>query len=675
MKNTFLKQQLKTLVNPEFISFFSKNFLSNENYKEQYESLKLNLNYLTSSIENLENDLLNLTNELNKNEKNIILKNVEINLLELLKNYKLESKKDFILNIINSALVTIFEDNIKIDIKQEVTKAGKIKYNIIFLQNEIEIGKNNELLETNGGGVLSIISFLFKILIGYLYSKNKFFIFDESFAQVSPQYREKLSLFLRNLSEQFRFTIVLVSQTEDLNTYAHVLYKVNYKYEKDIKTLFIQDRIERDVENINEYYFVKIKNFQSIKEIEFDYKGFTVISGPNNSGKSASLRAIKSIIFNDFKEKFQRINTKVTEIVFGKRTTNKILRSLKLIYKSKKVIYEINGEQYLGKNLAADVVKQEVEKIGFRYIDIKKLYKNIKGDLREQTEKIAYSSQHDSLFLIGNKSTDIEKVFNFLFNTEYITQAIIDIKEIISELNTENKYLNKNIEELNHKLKIEKEKLILFELYFQVLTFKLLKQNLIYQNEYHNQKSSIIKKIEKLDTCTSQYKNLYDKYKELTSNNYKSLLITQNELKNNYSKIKDTLNKLNVINKENLESKLNLIKQFSLLESLLQNNDKQVELSLIKYKLKIIENQNDLKNLYTKYKLNSIYDIINLFTNLQSLKDKINLITKYKTDLLEINNELKDFDNQVNKKLEEQGYFKCECCQGFGFHKKGENND
>lgn len=43
---------------------------------------------------------------------------------------------------------------------------------------------------------------------------------------------------------------------------------------------------------------VRIRNFQSIKDATIEISGFTVITGPNNSGKTAALRAIRGLFTN-----------------------------------------------------------------------------------------------------------------------------------------------------------------------------------------------------------------------------------------------------------------------------------------------------------------------------------------------------------------------------------------
>ena len=43
---------------------------------------------------------------------------------------------------------------------------------------------------------------------------------------------------------------------------------------------------------------IQVKNFQSIKKAEVEVKGLTVITGPNNIGKSALARAISGVFSN-----------------------------------------------------------------------------------------------------------------------------------------------------------------------------------------------------------------------------------------------------------------------------------------------------------------------------------------------------------------------------------------
>lgn len=420
-----------------------------------------------SNLTNAEIDLENWEDKAKKLEKDIQDWNDAKRLLELLKNHKLEKRKDFILNVVNSALVDIFQENYRLDIlprsQRGKSAAGVQKYDIIFYQNDIEIAKNEDLLQSNGGGVLSIASLFFKILIGFLYSGNKFYIFDESLSQVSPKYRARLSTFLRDFCDRYNFTLVVVSQTEELEIDAHLVYEVDSSLDKN--KIPVLEVVHREGEIPEDgFFYSSITNFQSIKHQDFIYKGFTVIRGPNNSGKSATLRSIEAILFNNFQvDTYPRLNpggkALTTEVVFGYVPTEqevdegKEQKEVGLVYKGKKVMFVINGKEYFGKSLASDKLKEAVEEIGFKYIDVKSMYKNFKGALKDQTERIAYTNQYDGLFLIGSKATDSEKIFSFLFNTENIALAIAHAKDYMLEMNKEFKDVDLRVIETKEKIR------------------------------------------------------------------------------------------------------------------------------------------------------------------------------------------------------------------------------
>ena len=459
-----------------------------------------------------------LLENIKKTEKDLVDWDGAKTLLELLKNYKLEKRKDFILKVINQALADVFQENYKLDILPKdmsgKSAASTQKYDIIFYHNNIEIAKNDELLSSNGGGVLSIASLFFKLLIGYLYSKNKFYIFDESLSQVSPQYRERLSLFLQEFCTMYGFTLVVVSQTEELERHADIVYEVNSEVSSSLVPVLKIDDVhyadgERPTEN---YFYSRIKNFQSIVNLEFIFKGFTIIRGPNNSGKSASLRAIDSILFNNFKKDlYPRKNPGgkklTTELFFGYQgELDTDPKEIGLTYKRDKVMFTIEGEEYFGKSLAADKLKEAVEDIGFKYIDVKASFKSFKGPLKEQTERIAFTSQHDGLFLIGAKTSDSEKIFSFLFNTENIALSIQEAKESLQEFNKLHKEMQLSLLQVEADLrKVALEVDYFIKLYYS----KLIQEfNSIIANKYTLSMAS--EYTEELINKVSQFTGLAD---------------------------------------------------------------------------------------------------------------------------------------------------------------------
>ena len=422
----------------------------------ELQSEVLDINMIKFQLDSAIATKQTLANDLERNKDTLIdlehevkvLEDVKI-LLESLKNYKMDSKKEFILNTINSALQDVFEQNVRIDIEMSSSnKSGAstitTRYDIVLYQNDIEISRNEKLLENNGGGILSFISILFKILVGYIYSNSKFYLFDESISQVSGSYRPRLARFLRKFCEEFGFTIILISHTDDIDEHAHTGYRLQGKFDKNgIPELSIGDTFGEYPDH--NYNYVKIKNFQSIVDAEFRYKGFCVIRGDNNIGKSASFRAINALLFNTFDTndfpRLQRPRGSNVEIEFGYfKTENDIAENetnkIKLVYKaSQKVVYEFDGEEYAGKALAFEKIKDKVETLGFKYVNLKETYKNFKGNLKDQTERLALTTQHDGFYLVGNKSNETEKVFNFLFDSTAVSAAIMNAENDARDLN------------------------------------------------------------------------------------------------------------------------------------------------------------------------------------------------------------------------------------------------
>lgn len=403
-------------------------------------------------------------------------------LLIQLKNSKMFDKKDFILTTINTALSDVFTDQeVKIDLvasnaNQEASKLN-IKYDIVLYQKGLEIARNEKLLLSNGGGVISFISILFKILVGYIYSRNKLFIFDESLAQVSEIYRPRLAQFIQKFCSVHGFDIIIITQTSDIAEYADLVYYLDGEFDDGIPTLKI-DAIDGEYPEEN-YVYSKIENFQSIKKLEFRYKGFTAIIGKNNIGKSASFRAINSILFNNFDMKLYPRMTSAekpdkllnSRIEFGRFFTKDDPRNetskIALYKKGQSIIWEFNGAEFVGKNLAFEKVKEKVEEIGFKYLRLKDQYKNFKGNLKDQTERLAITTQHDGLYLIGNKTADTAKVFDFLFDSREVTLALIDLNNDIHTKENEINQLTLDIVNNNNSIKLKYVEIKKWEILFK----------------------------------------------------------------------------------------------------------------------------------------------------------------------------------------------------------------
>jgi len=135
-------------------------------------------------------------------------------------NKKVSKIKGKIETLVNSGLSAIFEDSLKLVIESSV------KYSKTTFKLQIE---NNGVLgmeETHGGGVLSVVAFILRIVITLLTDKRKFLVFDESLSMVSIGYQDRLSQFIRKLCDDLGFTVLLISHQPALSEYASIKYEV-----------------------------------------------------------------------------------------------------------------------------------------------------------------------------------------------------------------------------------------------------------------------------------------------------------------------------------------------------------------------------------------------------------------------------------------------------------------
>ena len=533
--------------------------------QDQINKYQSSIDFNNSQIDGLKGEILHL-GEVKK-------------LLIRLKNNKMIEKKDFILNTINTALSDVFVDKrVRLDIEASNTtsSAGKIniKYDIVYYENDIEMGRNETLLISIGGGVMSFISILFKILVGYLYSKNKLYIFDESLAEVSELYRPRMAQFLQKFCEVQGFTIILITQTSDIAEYADLAYMLDGDYnDEDVPTL----RIEKTMGNIpkENYYYSNIENFQSIKKLSFKYAGFTAIIGKNSIGKSASFRAINSIIYNNYdQKKFPRLvgkskpgkvlNSKITFGYFSTENDPKNEETqITLERKNSSLMFTFDGMEFVGKNLSFEKVKEKIESIGFRYLNLKEQYKNFKGNLKDQTERLAITTQQDGYYLIGDKSTDTAKIFDFLFDSREVTIAIQAVNEDVLDL--ENTLNNMTLENHTNNRYLEHDKksleglmieygITLIESLTEIEADHVL---VIKQKEILEKKDSTLNKmIEILKILDhAQYINNYKKSLDTT-------LAKLNPLVMSYDTLIEILSNIDIINNiNNLNSKISQDKQ------------------------------------------------------------------------------------------------------------------
>ena len=608
---------------------------------------------INEKIEYIQNENLHL----NIKYSNI---NKAVGLLKSAKLYKINTRSQMLIDLINLALKDIFFDkDVKIDIKSNETNSGitgyNVTYDIVFYSNGNELGKNQDVYDSTGGGLITIISFILKILMGYINDTGKFFIFDEAFSQLSSKYLDNLSYFIRELCEKYNFTILFIAH-EDISKHAHISYRLKGSVKDGIDTLLldsydlnicIEDKVITTPSELVDYYLLKAEKFQSISKIELPIKGFTCIRGDSGIGKTSVARAINSIINNDFKDKYKRINTRGSTIIqFGFVNSEKEYNKITLEYKGSTVHYILNsGEELKGKALAKDRISEALEEMGFKRIDLS-VYKSWNSELANQTARVNVTTQHDKLYF-SNERNSTEKLLTLLFNSENfnegiregseysqnVRQAIVKNEELIVELyyqkllETRNRFLDiiERIQIVNRR-KVELEKSIASEIEIRNKKLRVDKGF-----EAIRKLSAIINKS---NTNMKAYKDL-----KLISSSFESIN-----------------NKLYLIN--NIKNKLvESNKKYEYSNILIETFRIQSELS---QKSKIIQNKiivySEVEKLSTLSRVFNFIQICNTNSNiLISERSRIKIIDERMKYIVEGLNSIKDLAMKINtlKKIKE----------------------
>lgn len=187
---------------------------------------------------------------------------------------------------------------------------------------------------------------------------------------------------------------------------------------------------------------INIENFQSIKKIDFEINGFTVIIGKNNIGKSAIIRAIDAALNNQTGKHFIRKGQKKTRVVIDYKDTK---------FEWEKSIntasYKIEGYKEPFTKLKGAVPKP-ITDAGFQKMQI--------GD-----QKISplIAPQFDPLFLINKPGAVVTEVLANLYQID--TLSIAD--DLCQKVIKSNKSLLKTRESDLKELQVDLERYKNFE--------------------------------------------------------------------------------------------------------------------------------------------------------------------------------------------------------------------
>lgn len=400
---------------------------------------------------------------------------------------------------------------------------------------------------------------------------------------------------------------------------------------------------------------LSIKNFQSIEYQEFEFNNFSILIGSSNLGKSAIVRALRAVLYNEFDKSYIRFGEDTTNISLELNTNiSKIeyTRSYKKSINEYKVYYSDGKIEILDKVGIESI--QPLKDLGFKYLELDRSNDKINTN---------FQSQLEGLFLFNSSDVIISSFFNKVFNVDKYENALRECNKDITQFTKDynlaietNTSIDSQLNDakiINEDLKIKYDNILNIKNKFDSLLniknkIDLLKihtstihtlnsdlSNIKSIKNYLNKSNSLLNKIVLINTYSTKCIQ-YDKFKnnityiDLINLKYTDFLISLNKVFKLKS-FKTICIKYNTENTRNMNTKIILKKIITSSKTLINivyiKNIIHVNSKYLTTKSKLVYT-NTLLHSYSKFKINlqkinTIFKLASFYINLQSLKDSI----------------------------------------------------
>jgi len=189
---------------------------------------------------------------------------------------------------------------------------------------------------------------------------------------------------------------------------------------------------------------VTLENFQSHKHsiLEFDEK-LNVIVGSSDSGKSAIIRGIKWVLYNEpYGDYFIRENENQCSVTL-KFNDNTVLKRYRSKSKNQYLLIKNNGEEMIFEGFGSNIPEEIIDEIS-----IKKIYLD-----SSEYNSINLGEQLERPFLLSEKSSTRASAIGRLVGVNIVDDALREVLKDIRALNTTQKNLEENSIKLQKEIK------------------------------------------------------------------------------------------------------------------------------------------------------------------------------------------------------------------------------
>lgn len=136
----------------------------------------------------------------------------------------LDEKKQEIQHLVTYGLKSVFTDQ---DLKFHINIEPKYGTISTSFKTEMVGVAEGDVLESFGGGIVNVESFLLRIITLFQTKLGPFLFLDETFSNLSDEYVENCSSLLKNLCAKLGLTIFLITHNELMLSSADKVYKAS----------------------------------------------------------------------------------------------------------------------------------------------------------------------------------------------------------------------------------------------------------------------------------------------------------------------------------------------------------------------------------------------------------------------------------------------------------------
>jgi len=173
--------------------------------------------------------LISSTNlDIANKEKELSLLEKSLAALQKLTDLKKKETVKKIEDVISFGLQAIFEDSSYQFRILDSIKRKQVVYDFRVYSNSFSSDEGVSILDSRGGGVVSIVSFLLRLVLLCMIDKKaeRFLALDEPFAALSENYHENLVATIKQIAEKLNVQLLVVSHQKSLDSFGDVVYEL-----------------------------------------------------------------------------------------------------------------------------------------------------------------------------------------------------------------------------------------------------------------------------------------------------------------------------------------------------------------------------------------------------------------------------------------------------------------